>query len=68
MYFVFYMNSYDGLDFLGELRSDQLRALLTGGRDNNDIGYDKYSIEDLMVIQGVELTPETLAKMKTESE
>jgi len=68
MYFVFQESSYDGLEFFGELRLDQLRALLTGGRDDNDIGYDKYAIEDLLVIQGVGLSPESLVKIKSDNQ
>lgn len=64
MYFVFKENAYDAVDCLGEFRKDQLRALLTGGRDDNDIGYDKHDIKELIVIEGTELSPDMLLNIK----
>lgn len=58
IYHVFYYNAYDGMDCYGEFKKDELKRLL------NQTGYDTIKIEDIMVIEGRELSDNELKEIK----
>jgi hypothetical protein len=58
IYHVFYYNAYDAMDCYGDFKEEELKRLL------NQTGYDRVNINDLMVIEGRELSEEELKKIK----
>ena len=63
-YHVFHYNAYDGIDYRGDYKEHQLKAMLLGGRDNQGIGYDKIDIHETIVIEGEEVSLEELDRIK----
>ena len=58
IYHVFYYNAYDALDCYRDFKEEDLKRLL------NQTGYNKININDLMVIEGKEISEEELKKIK----
>ena len=64
LYHVFHYNAYDGVDYRGEYKEDELKAMLVGGKDNRGIGYDKIDIYESIIIKGEEVSLEELDRIK----
>jgi len=58
IYHVFYYNAYDAMDYYGEFKKEELKNLL------NRTGYDRIKIEDIMVIEGRELSDNEIREIK----
>mgnify|MGYP006899612149 CR=1 FL=1 len=57
IYHVFHYNAYDGMDHYGDKTKDELKSML------KQTGYNKVNINDLMVIEGREMSDEELKKL-----
>lgn len=61
IYHVFCYNAYDGLDHYGDKTKSELESLL------NQTGYNKVNVNDLLIIEGKELSEDEVINIKNNS-